>query len=152
MQHWNLRMPLLQLLSSACAPAPDDSGYMAHHAEGQRVGWRLIRQRHNLLLARFCSNDSKEMTEMKSLTCRVVFVIIVLASGVIASGQTPPRTIDSYLSAAKVAAGTDWAGTFLRLCIPPPSAGAAPAAAAGGRGTPARESWYAEPAKVADNL
>src|SRR6185437_3383289 len=65
-------------------------------------------------------------------------------------------SVDSYLSSAKAAAGTEWAGTFLRLCIAPPPApartGAAPAHAAGGRGTPARETWYAEPAKVADNL
>ena len=64
-------------------------------------------------------------------------------------------TVDDYVSAAKVAAGTDWSGTFLRLCIPPPAAptGASRGAGRGpGRGTPARETWYAEPAKVADNL
>ena len=37
----------------------------------------------------------------------------------IASAQTPNPTVDSYIAAAKAAAGTDWAGTFLRLCIPP---------------------------------
>jgi metallo-beta-lactamase class B len=68
----------------------------------------------------------------------------------IASAQTAAPALDTYLSTAKAAAGTDWAGTFLRLCIPPPSG---PAGGHGaGRGTPARESWYAEPAKVADNL
>ena len=73
----------------------------------------------------------------------------------VASGQTPPRTVDSYVSAAKVAAGTDWAGTFLRLCIPTPPAAQAPAApapAAAERRIPARETWYAEPARVSDNL
>jgi hypothetical protein len=75
--------------------------------------------------------------------------------------------MDSYIATAKAAAGTDWAGTFLRLCIPP-SAGAQDAGGqagagrgatgrgAAGRGTgprtPARETWYAEPARVADNL
>src|SRR5205823_6175781 len=55
---------------------------------------------------------------------------------------------------AKIAAGTDWSGTFLRLCVPPPAApqGARGGGRGGGRGTPARETWYAEPAKVADNL
>lgn len=86
---------------------------------------------------------------------------IILGSGasLIASAQTPAPTVDTYLSAAKAAAGTDWAGTYLRLCIPPPPAGAgrgaAGAAARGGaapRGAPAKETWYAEPAKVADNL
>ena len=74
-----------------------------------------------------------------------------------ALAQTPAPTVDSYLSAAKAAAGTDWAGTFLRLCIPPPAAPQAVGGAGrGGRGTaprtPAKETWYAEPAKVADNL
>jgi metallo-beta-lactamase class B len=86
--------------------------------------------------------------------------------------------LDTLLGEAKAAAGTDWAGTFLRLCVPPlpvggaargggaaagrgagaggAGRGAAPAAGAAtagrGRGTPPREQWYAEPAKVADNL
>ena len=54
-----------------------------------------------------------------------------------------------------MAAGTEWAETFLRLCIPPPT-GPQAGVGRGGRGTaratPARETWYAEPAKVADNL
>jgi metallo-beta-lactamase class B len=90
---------------------------------------------------------------MKQLT------LILAATGLvgtmaIASAQSPPATVDSYLGAAKTAAGTDWSGTFLRLCIPP-SPGPQ---GAGGRGrggasrVPPRETWYAEPAKVADNL
>src|SRR6185295_14992426 len=64
--------------------------------------------------------------------------------------------IDGLIGAAKNAAGLEWPGTFLRLCIPPPPA--APAAGGGGGargaapGPPARETWYAEPARVADNL
>jgi metallo-beta-lactamase class B len=80
---------------------------------------------------------------------------VFLAAIGVASAQTPSRTVDSYLGDAKIAAGTDWAGTFLRLCIPPPAGlrgGQGQGAPAGGRGTPARETWYAEPAKVADNL
>lgn len=99
---------------------------------------------------------------MKSLRSSIAGAVFVAAGG-IASAQTPAPTVDSYLGAAKNAAGTDWAGTFLRLCIPPPAgpqvgrqAGRGQAAPAGGRGaargTPPRESWYAEPAKVADNL
>jgi metallo-beta-lactamase class B len=90
--------------------------------------------------------------QMKALTMSVAAAAFTSTIG-IASAQTPPTTVDGYIGAAKLAAGTDWAGTFLRLCIPPP---AAPPAAAGARGTPpgppARETWYAEPAKVADNL
>jgi metallo-beta-lactamase class B len=75
-------------------------------------------------------------------------LVLLLAFGFAVQAQA---TVDVYISAAKAAAGTDWSGTFLRLCIPPPPTvpGATPA---GGRGTPARETWYAEPAKVADNL
>ena len=89
---------------------------------------------------------------------RETTLFLVVALG-IASAQSAAPTLDGYLSTAKAAAGTDWAGTFLRLCIPPPSGppgGRGPAAQGAGpgagRGTPARETWYAEPAKVADNL
>jgi len=100
---------------------------------------------------------------MKSLI-NIAGVVLVGIVG-IASAQTPVPTVDGYIATAKAAAGMDWAGTFLRLCIPPSpspqptSATGGQAAAgrgAGGRGTapriPARETWYAEPAKVADNL
>src|SRR5271156_3519964 len=95
---------------------------------------------------------------MKSLTIRILVAASWIATMGIAPAQPAPATIDGYLGAAKIAAGTDWAGTFLRLCIPPP-AGPQAAAPAGGavaprapRGSPAKETWYAEPAKVADNL
>ena len=90
---------------------------------------------------------------MISRTLSVRLATLLLTAVMIVSAQTSPRTIDSYISAAKAAAGTDWSGTLLRLCIPPPpAAGPAPAPAPGGRGAPARQTWYAEPAKVADNL
>jgi metallo-beta-lactamase class B len=74
-----------------------------------------------------------------------------------ALAQTLPATVDDLVSAAKVAAGTDWTGTFTRLCIPPPAAsgaGRGRGAGAGGAApaTPPRERWHAEPAKVSDNL
>ena len=81
---------------------------------------------------------------------------VVVALGMaIPSAQTSPATLDGLVSAAKVAAGTDWSGTFTRLCIPPPAGPArGRGAAAGGAApaTPPRERWHAEPAKVADNL
>ena len=95
-------------------------------------------------------------------------IAVALSTGMAAlSAQTaaPPQTVEGLVAAASQAAGTNWAGTFMRLCVPPPPAaarggrGAAPAggaAATAARGsapaTPARETWYAEPAKVADNL
>jgi metallo-beta-lactamase class B len=78
------------------------------------------------------------------------------AASVIVAAQTP-ATVDGLVSAAKVAAGTDWPGTLARLCIPPPATsgrGPAPAAQADAvpRREPPRESWHAEPAKVGDNF
>src|SRR6516225_10081315 len=90
---------------------------------------------------------------MKPLTITALAAGWVAMTG-IASAQTPPSTVDAYLGAAKIAAGTEWGGTFLRLCIPAPAGlQAAGAGARGGaRRPPARDTWYAEPARVADNL
>jgi metallo-beta-lactamase class B len=91
---------------------------------------------------------------MKSLIISTVAATALLATMGIALAQAPPTAVDRYLGAAKMAAGTDWAGTFLRLCVPVPAgleAAAAPAAGATRR-PPPKETWYAVPAKVADNL
>src|SRR2546423_3781794 len=72
----------------------------------------------------------------------------------------PPVTPESLVNAAKRAAGTDYAGTFLRICVAPDNLqgaagrgaaarGAAPPAA---RTVPDRALWYAKPYKVFDNL
>src|SRR4249919_735685 len=70
--------------------------------------------------------------------------------------QAPvPATPDDLVKAAKRAAGLDYAGTFLRICVAPdnlqsaPARGAAPPAA---RTAPDRALWYAKPYKVFDNL
>jgi metallo-beta-lactamase class B len=85
-----------------------------------------------------------------------------------APAAKPAVTVESLQSAAKVAAGTDWPGTFLRLCIAPvataapvaaatvtlaPAApAAAPAAPAAAPAGPPKETWYAQPAKLGDNF
>jgi metallo-beta-lactamase class B len=82
-------------------------------------------------------------------------VLGVIAGIGVASAQTlPPTSVDSLVSAARTAAGLDWPGTFMRLCIvPSPAApGAAPGAAAAPARPPLKSTWYAEPAKVADNF
>src|SRR5262245_63123828 len=102
---------------------------------------------------------------MKSPVPALAMVLAVVASLGVAYAQTPPADdVNALVSAAKTAAGVDWPGTFLRLCVPPPAAptggrGAAAAPAGGQRGAggapagpPARDTWYAEPAKVADNF
>jgi metallo-beta-lactamase class B len=94
---------------------------------------------------------------MKPLSIAIGLILALGTINSTAFAQTAPATIDGLVGAAKNAAGLDWAGTFLRLCIPPPAApaaarGAAPVAQAAAPRTPARDTWYAEPAKVADNL
>jgi metallo-beta-lactamase class B len=84
-----------------------------------------------------------------------MLTVLAIAGGVVVplAQTTPPRNVDSLVAEAKVAAGLEWPGTFMRLCIPPPAAaGGAPAATGGRAGVPPRETWHAEPAKVADNL
>src|SRR5688572_9070152 len=91
---------------------------------------------------------------------RILLMLAAIATGVTHTRAQTQTTVDGLISAAKVAAGTDWPGTFMRLSIPPPSAPGAGqgrgTGAARGRGaapaTPPRERWHAEPAKVADNL
>jgi metallo-beta-lactamase class B len=73
-----------------------------------------------------------------------------------ADAQSPvPATPDALVAAAKRAAGTDYQGTFVRICVAPENA-AAPAAARGAalpaRVVPDRATWYARPYKVFDNL
>src|SRR4030095_14605673 len=89
----------------------------------------------------------------------LVFPAAVLVMCTAALAQTS-GDIDSHIAAAKAAAGQDFRGTFVNLCLP----GAAPGGARGdGRGgaargaggapaTPDRAGWYASPYKVFDNL
>jgi metallo-beta-lactamase class B len=57
--------------------------------------------------------------------------------------------VDAHLAAAKKAEGTDFPGALARLCVVPD----APAGGGGGARTiPDRASWYAEPARMFDNL
>ena len=86
----------------------------------------------------------------------VAAALAVAAASRIALAQTVPTTVDGLVSAAKRSAGLEWPGTFLRLCVvPPPATGAGRGGAAANAkpaGPPARSTWYAEPAKVADNF
>ncbi len=81
--------------------------------------------------------------------------VAVIISVSVASTQAPaPASADALVSSAKSAAGLDWSGTFLRLCVVPPPPEPRPAAAAPAPppGPPTKAAWFAEPAKVADNL
>jgi metallo-beta-lactamase class B len=67
--------------------------------------------------------------------------------------------MDSHIATAKAAAGLDFRGTFIHLCLPAAAPGGArgggPAGGARGTATPStpdRAGWYASPYKVFDNL
>jgi metallo-beta-lactamase class B len=73
-------------------------------------------------------------------------------------------TVESLQASAKAYAGTDWAGTYQRLCIPTITsanqvrATIDPALYPSGDlatppgGTPPRQNWYSPPAQIGDNL
>jgi metallo-beta-lactamase class B len=72
-------------------------------------------------------------------------------SGAVALAQNSTDAIDAHLTAARNAAGFDFTGTLARLCVAPPFVPNTVRDVAPGP-APARDTWYAEPAKVFDNL
>lgn len=78
-----------------------------------------------------------------------------------AFGQANNANAQAHLAAARALAyepGHDYTGSFEVICVPPRPAAAGGGAArgggggGGGRGAPPREQWYAEPARLFDNL
>ena len=91
------------------------------------------------------------MSKMRVLSATALWVAATI--GLCAQARVPD-TPDSLVSAAKRAAGGDYSGTFLRICVAPDNlASAGPRGAGPGPGVvPERASWYAKPYKVFDNL
>ena len=90
------------------------------------------------------------MTRRVSMAC-----VFSLAGALAVQAQAPaPATPENLVLAAKRAAGTDYAGTFVRICVAPENlgAGAARGGGAGARAVPDRAQWYAAPYQVFDNL
>jgi metallo-beta-lactamase class B len=85
----------------------------------------------------------------------LVFPAAVVVMCTAALAQTSGE-MDSHIAAARAAAGLDFRGTFVNLCLPGASPGGARGAAgrgaAGAPVTPDRTGWYASPYKVFDNL
>ena len=79
--------------------------------------------------------------------------VLVMCTAALAQ---PSGDMDSHIAAARAAAGLDFRGTFVNLCLPGASPGGARGAvgrgAAGAPVTPDRTGWYASPYKVFDNL
>jgi metallo-beta-lactamase class B len=68
-----------------------------------------------------------------------------------AFAQNTPDAVDAHLTTARIAAGFDFTGTLARLCVAPAAVPSTLRDVAPGP-APARETWYAEPARVFDNL
>ena len=77
---------------------------------------------------------------------------LVILSGAFFPGLCRAQDdVDAHLRAARVAAGFDFTGTLARLCVAPQAVPGTLRDVAPGP-APARETWYADPAKVFDNL
>jgi metallo-beta-lactamase class B len=81
----------------------------------------------------------------------VALVIFLSLCGASAFAQNAAEAIDAHLIAARTAAGFDFPGTLARLCIAPMAVPSTLRDVAPGP-APARDTWFAEPAKVFDNL
>ena len=95
---------------------------------------------------------------MRAMRVCVSAACTALATTIAIVAQAPaPASPENLVAAAKRAAGQDYAGTFLRICVAPDNlatggrAGRGGANGAGG-GAPDRAIWYAAPYKVFDNL
>ena len=103
------------------------------------------------------------MRARRSIIWGAIYAMIAGSVSAPAYAQTVP-TIEALQASAKVYAGTDWAGTYVRLCIPGISAATQvratidPALYPSGDlptplgGTPPRENWYSPPAQIGDNF
>jgi metallo-beta-lactamase class B len=92
---------------------------------------------------------------------------VALAAGCASQAQAPAQAaaaardydneINAALKSAKDAAGFEWQGTLIRTCLLPQSGGentsdTVPRFVTDASAIPARDTWYAEPFKVFDNL
>jgi metallo-beta-lactamase class B len=96
-------------------------------------------------------------------TVFITLVVAAVISGASAYAQQASaprdfeREIRTALQSAKTAAGTEFTGTLTRLCLLPESGGenttdTVPAFVSNPAAAPARDTWYAPPARVFDNL
>ncbi|HEX2539696.1 MAG TPA: MBL fold metallo-hydrolase [Caldimonas sp.] len=103
------------------------------------------------------------MKTRRSIVWGAIYAMVASTVSGPALAQTAP-TVESLQASAKFYAGTDWMGTYTRLCVPTISAANRvlptynPANYPSGDlptppgGTPPRENWYSPPAQIGDNL
>src|SRR5215831_3638604 len=104
--------------------------------------------------------DSSPMNgpNMKQPLVQVVGLLAILgATNAAAQSRNFDSEINAALESAKTAAGFEFTGTLARICLLPQSGGedtsdSLPVYIADPSQVPARETWYAEPARVFDNL
>jgi hypothetical protein len=117
-------------------------------------------------MQRSCTRPDGKALRRNAMKKLAIVMGALLATAVL-SGQAYSQaapTIENLQTSAKALAGTDWPGTYLRLCIPTGSAANTVVPTINPNnyptiilptppgGTPPRENWYAEPAQVGDNL
>jgi metallo-beta-lactamase class B len=90
---------------------------------------------------------------MKYHATHVCAALMLFSSlwGASAFSQNTADAIDAHLVAARNAAGFDFTGTLARLCVAPAAVPSTLRDVAPGP-APARDTWFADPAKVFDNL
>ncbi len=89
---------------------------------------------------------------MRKATMRSVIILgvaLCLGAGAAPAHAQTANPIDGYLARAKAAAGFDFTGTLVRVCVAPQTA---PGPDVAPPPPPARNTWYIDPAKVFDNL
>jgi metallo-beta-lactamase class B len=77
---------------------------------------------------------------------------LFLLSTVTSHAQPVPGTPEALLAAARQAAGLDHAGTYRRICGVPDNRYGTPRRPPGNPEVPDRDTWYARPYRVFDNL
>jgi metallo-beta-lactamase class B len=87
---------------------------------------------------------------MKFSQCTATSVLLL--SSVVLHAQPVPGTPEALFASAREAAGLDHAGTYRRICGVPDNRYGNPRRPAGNRAIPARDTWYARPYRVFDNL
>jgi len=92
------------------------------------------------------------------LLCGVGATSLFAQAGLPGKPREWDKEITAALQAAKDAAGFEWLGTLNRLCVLPPTNGAASTAdlvpnyISDPKTIPPRDTWYADPVKVADDF
>lgn len=89
--------------------------------------------------------------KLHAMNIPAALALVAALHGSSAFAQSDRDTVEAHLVAARVAAGFDFTGSLARLCVAPAEVPNVVRDAAPGPAAP-RNTWFAEPAKVFDNL